>query len=496
MANKTKKNRLYIYDGLKASLLWDEATDAWKYISNAPGGEQTESKDYYKAIPTIFRGVNMIANAVSKMPFTITGKGGKEVDNSQDYQNKIGFLPSPRRIFSLASLSLDLTGKSYFRRAGNVAGIMKELVYMVPTSIEPVFDEQAGALTGFKRTLNAGSVDMKKEELVYFWLPDPFIELGPPTAYPVKAALLAAGVLKNLDTFVALYFERGAVRPVIVSAKGVPQEAERERMETWFTKLMGGIKGAFSWKVFNAETVSIEQVGDGLESLRDVELTASAREDVALALNIPYTKLFSRSAGGLGGGGVVEQDDLTFYDETITPRCEFLAEVLNDQLMKGAGYKLEFQPESLGIYQQDEQELSQALTAYTGAGFSLLMACDILGIELTEEQRAQLEKEAAEKEARQQQMEKLRNQAPAPEEEENNPQFQQRGKDKDEAMAEGKRWRRVCLESLRKGKPLPIDWNPEFMPAAMAAAISGALIECKTADDVKAVFANSWMGYP
>jgi hypothetical protein len=61
---------------------------------------------------------------------------------------------------------------------------------------------------------------------------------------------------------------------------------------------MGGITKAFRWRVFNADSINVQQVGDGLESLQDSELTKQQRQDVALALGIPETILFSSAANG------------------------------------------------------------------------------------------------------------------------------------------------------------------------------------------------------
>jgi hypothetical protein len=51
-----------------------------------------------------------------------------------------------------------------------------------------------------------------------------------------------------------------------------------------------------------------------------------------------------------------------------------------------------------------------------------------------------------------------------------------------------KRWRRSCHEALRKGKPLPVDWIPEYIPAELAERIGNALFDAKNADGIKAAF--------
>ena len=69
----------YLMDGKNSSLLWDEETDAWTYYSGDPRRETRETRGVYQAVPTIFRGVTIIADAVGKMPFTIFRGDGDEI---------------------------------------------------------------------------------------------------------------------------------------------------------------------------------------------------------------------------------------------------------------------------------------------------------------------------------------------------------------------------------------------------------------------------------
>ena len=462
-------------------MLWDEETDAWTYTS---GGPKTDVQTYYQGIPTIFRGVGKIAQAVGSMPFNIYGKGGDEpIDTSDDYANTLGWMPHPRVVFELASKSLDLMGMAYFllmQQVGTRA--VKELRYVVPKTIDPKFDERTGELLGFERTVNNIKKFYTPEEMLYMWLPDPFKEQGPPGAFPVKAALRAAGVLANLDDFIAVYFERGAVRPIVVSAKGMPLKDERERMEKWFTQLMGGIKNAFGWKVFNADTIDIEQVGDGLSELRDVELTTQRREDIAVALGVPYTIMYPEAANY----ATAKQDKLTFYEDTVEPRCKYISEVMNEQIFNPLDYRLEFSPETLDIYQEDEAERSASLASLVSARTPLLMAMDLLGFELTDEQRLQLEEQEKNKEEMSDQMaENMQgrgNNEPAP-----------IVRQQDDEMA---KWMRKSLNSLSKGKSADVPFVSEIIPASLHGAICGALSSAQDTADVADIFSDPFLGYP
>lgn len=455
--------------GIKSSLLWDEETTAWTYHSNEP---ERLGSALYRTIPTLYRGIEKNADALTKIPFAIF-KGKREIDSSQDWQNKLEYLPNPRRLFALISRSLDKRGVAYLLRVRNKAGYTKELRWLAPSSIEPDFSLD-GELLGFQRRPpgQANPINYKPEEVIHFWLPDDDIEQGPPTSYPLRAAAQASGVLHNLDAFISLYFERGAVRPLVVTTKGMPDKNERERMETWLQQLWAGLRNAFKLKIFNADTVAFQTVGDGLDQLQDQTLTADQRFDVALALGIPQTILFANAANY----ATSLNDYRSWYDATITPRAEFIASELNEQLLKAENYRLEFSPESLDIYQEDERERAQAVSTYVTAGMPLLMALDVLGVELTEEQRAELEQAEDEHEP-----------APALPPESVSVETGEQP-DGDEAQAEMKRWRRAALEAWRKGKALPVDWIAEALPGERAEAVRQALKAAVSTEQVWAAF--------
>ena len=475
--------RLILYDGIKSSILWDEETNAWNYLSNSPIAVNT---GLYRTIPVLYRGISVISDAATKVPFSIY-KGENEYDTSDDWGNKVGVFPNPRKLFWLISQSLDRYGCAYLLKTQNKAKYPKELKWLAPSTIEPVLDEKNG-LVEFTRTIGTKTIQIPVDEMIYFWLPDSDVEVGPPMAWPLKSALSAAGVLGNLNEFITKYFERGAIRPLIVTTKNMPNKDERERMESWLNRLMGGIKRAFTWKVFNADTMDFQQIGDGLDQLQNQTLTEDQRSDVALALGIPQTILFASAANY----ATSLSDQRNFYDMTIVPRVEFIASTFNEQLLEPMKLHLDFDPNSLDMYQEDEKERSQSLSAYVTAGFSLLMACDVLGIDLTDEQRAELEAEKAAKEERAQEMAELARQKP--EEEPENvtttqpPQFQARSMSGD-MRSELSKWYKVSSKALRAGKPQP-EFESIIIPPGLHGAISGALEEAKEPDDVKRVFAD------
>lgn len=373
-------SRSYLFDGLKAVAIDELPPEAWTFYS---GGQDTTPlqrlKEYWRAVPWLFRAVQLRAQALSALPFAIVNRAGTDVDTSADYGNVLGFLPDPVSLLYLVEAALTLLGRAYLFREKNRVRTLG-LRYLLPTSITPKMNEETG-LTGFIRQLKHGKKPLAIDDIVYFWTPDPFVELGPPTGSPGQAALRAAGALFSIDGFANAFFSRGAIKATLLTVEGNPREGEKEKLEAWWRRFITGAKNAFAAKVISAAVKPVV-LGEGMGELSDTDFTKEKREDIATAIGVPQTMLWSTAATGLGGGSVVRDDNLSFYRDTVVPEAEFVASVLNSQLLASLGYRLDFRPETLDVYQADENERATAYSSYVMAGMAQSVAAQILGIEL------------------------------------------------------------------------------------------------------------------
>lgn len=336
----------------------------------------------YQAVPWLFRSVEMRANSVAKMPFRITQKGSKSkdaIDESADYQNAVGFLPNPVDFLWRLEAAASIWGAGYYWHSYNRVRTLG-LRYLIPVTVQPEIDDETG-LTGFTRWVNGQPRLASTRDIVHFWRPDPFVEIGPPEGSPVKAALAAAGVLLNVDLFAATFFQRGAIKATLLTVEGNPPKTEREALKTWWERIVSGIRNAFSTEVISSSVKPV-QIGEGINDLANTTLTEEKKADIAVAMGVPQSVIFSGSATGLGGGGVVRQDDKHFYDKTILPDCGWIQATLNDQVMHPNGYHWEFLPETLDIYQVEESALARSFQLYVDIGLPKSLAAQMVGIEL------------------------------------------------------------------------------------------------------------------
>ena len=479
--------------GTKSSLLWDEDTDAWVYIS----GEPTKADDpraYYKIIPTLFRAVDIRASAIANLPWALM-KGENEYETSQDYQNKTGLISNMDVMLYLIEASLCLAGSAYWKREKNPAGYNK-LRHLNPTSLALDEKKAQNGIIEWKRNEPQPKTYTPKE-IIYLWYPDPFVEIGPPMAWPVKSSLNACGVLANLDEFSKNYFGRGAIKAMLFSMQGASRTTAEE-FEHWWDKYIGGIRNVFRTKVLNADVVTPIVVGEGIKELEDVTLAQEKREEIALAMAIPMSMLFSNAANY----ATAERDKLNWYEDKVVPEAKFIASILNEQLFDVLGLRLVFRPETLDIFQEDEKERSMALGYLFNAGVPLDIAFRILGFELTDEDMARIVEQAKKKEERAEEFdERLEGGnnggggvAFQPRDPKEKPEaFGGKSADPQQLQRELSLWQNKCLSALKRDETASsVAFVPVHIPGEIYDWIEEKLVDAENADKVKEVFVNAF----
>lgn len=512
MATKHTNKVGTFYDGKKAVDLWGDDLTGWTVHS---GDNPSTEADYYKFIPTMYRGTGLRAGSVSTMPFEIR-KGKRIYDTSAEWENKVGFMPNPTRLLYLIEAALTLAGKAYVFRERNVA-VTKELKYHLPSSVRPEISKDKSEVEYFIRKVDMVDKRFKVEDYIYFWPPDPYVEIGPAENFPALAAVHACGVLVNMDLFAEGFFERGAIKAMLLTVKGMPVPAEREKLENWWRRVVGGIKNAFGAKVINAEAITPVVVGEGMKELENVTVGQEKREDISIALGIPMSILFANAANY----ATSQQDELNFLNKTIIPECEFIASVLNEQLFDALGLRFVFLPETLDAMQEDENERAAAMNTFMDAVIkaeTLEMAQAlfmIYGVEVPDEAMALIEtyyaekKKAAEDAEKRnaEQLEKLREQQSQP------PELEQEEEEEEEeplppptkayvmeksppfvlsveALRDLEIWRRKALKAIAKGEKVTFTNIDAIIPENVYTTISAALDMAKSTDDVHRIFTD------
>lgn len=385
---KTTENILTL--GMKGIDPWDETRPGVWTPDNAKKDVEA------RLVPAVSSSVSARMQAMADLPFTIYDSNDNEVDSSDKYKNAVGFMPDPYKFLSLTEGALVLTGQSYwYKGKGARTGAVKGLQYWRPDSVTLDAEAAKRGTLQFERT--GTSEKHPADNVLYIWLPDPMVELGAPKSYPLASALLAATASGAISHWAADYMQRGAVKAMMLMVDDAPPAAEIERIEAWFNRFMRGARN-LAWKVFNGGGVKPTIIGDGLDALGDLRITEDLRKDINLALGTQF--IFDAQAYATSQKALERQ----FYQIVIVPDARIIQAALNDQILHKMGYHLEFEPERLESFQEDDDAQAQSFgnlvdILMKGLSFdvALRIAAEKMDYPFNDEQMAMIEADLSKK---------------------------------------------------------------------------------------------------
>ncbi len=364
-----------LFNGYKSVRLEDLPEEAWRIVVGE-GGKDSAAK-LYGAVAWLYRCVDIRAGAVSNMPWEIKRGESVFMTNEDDAPEQFGWLNDLTGLLYRTEAAIALTGRAYWFRERNVMRTLN-VRWMRPDSVRPVLNSADG-LTGFTRAVDGHETPYEVDDFVYFWLPDPYVEIGPAEHWPGKAALGAAGVLASMDAFIAGYFDRGMIKATLLKYTQPISADEGKRVKEWWQRVFNGLKNTFATEVVRGDFETLA-IGEGLHDLQNTALTVEQRESICTALGVPQSKVTANAANFATKQG----DDLSFIQDTIAPECRWIAAVINRQLLWPMGLRLEFKPDELSVMQEDETARANSLKLLVDAGMSLEMALAVLGYDLPE----------------------------------------------------------------------------------------------------------------
>lgn len=450
--------------------------EAWSFITEPP---EATNHELYATVAALFRAANLCADAIANMPFSLVNRRGNDYDTSEDWKNKIGFMPNPKELFRLWRLSLYFTNCAYgfMETTGGKSAIR----YIVPTSIAPVQNRSFPyELTGFKRTVGSTTTEYPLEEkrIFYIWRLDHTTELLPTNNSEFRAASTAAGVVYFSDYYIRNFFARGGIKPTMLLVKGAVNPADKEKLENIWDKV---IRGYYKYlgKIFNAEAIEPHVIGDGIESLKDDLIYQNKLSDIAMASGMPLSLLLANSANY----ATAQTEYLTWFRDSVTPWADFMAQKINEQLLEPYGLKLDFRPEITDPGQESEVARADAYASYVGSGMKPSIAAQVVGIDLP----PGVEYEALDPD----EAEIVQPIEQPPQEEE--PQAKEEQPPAKfiptmEQYRELEFWQTLAFRKAKKGELTDFDFRYKVIPAEIADAIKNRLAGAKTDDEIRTAF--------
>jgi len=362
----------YLYDGIKAIPMQNLPPEAWTVQGEAG---DTALDELYAAVAFLNRGVAIRANDIASLPWAVM-RNDNEVWTNEDPEMPPDMEPF-RDLIELiwrTEESLCLSSEAFWHQERNNVRVLN-VRWLDPDSMTAMWGSDG--IEYYERRIGTRKLMLPVEDVAYVWLKGK--RETQPRKSPALAALAAAKVISNTDTFTAAFFDRGAVKASVLNIDLDTSDTDRDIIKRWWKRLSGGVNNAFSAEVIRGET-TVTQVGEGVGELNNTELTREKREDILTALGIPHSIGMSNAANY----ATAQHDDVTYYRKTIVPEAELIERQLNDQLFGPIGLSFKFKPQELSVFQEDEEQRAQALVQYVNAGYSLAVASAILGIQLPE----------------------------------------------------------------------------------------------------------------
>lgn len=331
----------------------------------------------YETLPAVFRGVSLVADDLSGLPFMITQ--GTSSDDLKDTEALAPLVEDFPDILWLLTVSLYIYGAAYLRISYNRYWTNPKVEWITSSNVTPDYDHNQG-LKGFTRHyggihetyrrqqdrsgrtryLLTNSTGVAPQELVFLFARNPKVDVGIGKS-PVAVALEACGVLAAADEFVRLFIQRGATKGVLISLGATATNDEVSRIEKWFRDVATGIRKAWSVFATNKE-MQATIIGDGLKELEFGPLNETQERKIAQALNIPLWLL--RGDQSAATYATASASTLLYYRSTILPRANRIKAMLNRALFRPLDYSFEFVPEQVPAYkaalegeQQEDREV-------------------------------------------------------------------------------------------------------------------------------------------
>lgn len=542
--------RLIFTDGIKHADLLTDDPSVWTYYS---GGRNTLSDEYYSKVAAAFRAFNLKANTVGGMPFCLYKQGPKdgkkalptgneevddtaeddEFDSSASWENKVGFLPNPSELFRLDTLSYMTSNTVYNVRTTDALGYKQRgLYHAVASTFTPETDPVSGALVRIVRQVGTRQEYYKPEDKKLFraWRLDHTTEVLPSPNTEARAIMHAAGVMYYADFWVQNFYRRGGIKPTLIAMKGLLSPEAKEDKERGWDAFLRGL-GRFTNRVariFNAESMTIEPFGSGVDDMKDNKIYEQALANIAMGVGMPLSLLLANSANY----ATAKEEKATWYENDIIPLCNWLAYEYNRQIFEPMGLRLEFKPETLDPQQEDETERAQAMSAYMKVinecpTYELFVGmAAMMGLEVPDELHGALEAFYQDKEKKQKEMQEQMQQGgyvlgadgkPVPaqaqpkdgeEKPGDKPAFGKPAAEDEEPeedkkpfppakwipsldeLEEMRIWREVALRRLKKGDNMAFEYEPHHggVPVEIGAQIKAAIAMATTPEAVKAAF--------
>lgn len=326
----------------------------------------------YSSAVWAYRCIKLRADAVAGVPLVLVDRDGARIEGHPLLALLRDVNPHTMNLGDLlraTEAAYNIWGVSYWLkvRANSGTRRVRWLQWLNPQTVEPVADPARGVVA-YKQTSGGRARELPPEDVIVFRNFDPLDDLG--GLSPLSVALSEVNADLNAARFVAAFFANDARPAGLLTTEQPLHEAEIERARSWWARLFQGARNRWKTGI----------VGGGLKwqpitfaptDLALTDLRAEDRRAICAVFGVPP---------GLAGAwesvtyATAREQKASFYEDTVLPQLEYLAEALNGSLLPhyadltARGARLAWDVDSIAALRESAASKAERLVRLFEAG--------------------------------------------------------------------------------------------------------------------------------
>nr|WP_167260520.1 phage portal protein [Alkalibacillus almallahensis] len=269
-------------------------------------------------IPTVYRCINIKANAVAMLPFQMFKRTEKGRDREKEHQlsklieTRPNPYQSPFKFKHLIETHRNSWGNAYINIDWGADGRPQSLWLLNPSATEPRFDVVENKLWYYTRLPDGNHVKIGDGDIIHLTALSTDGLKGKP---PIETARESIGSSQAAQKFKGKFFKQGASHSGVLQVPGQLNKDAKERVREEWEKVNSGIN--------NAQRVAILDAGLQFQStsmpLKDAQFIESMKFDkaeIATMFDIPLHMVNELDRATHSN---IEQESLSFIQNTLSP---------------------------------------------------------------------------------------------------------------------------------------------------------------------------------
>lgn len=346
-------------------------------------GDSQGTRQFYATVAWLYSTIQWVAKTTASIPLVV-------VDTATGEQIPIDDLPFKVMLNQLIfkwSLSDSLYGASYAEKVKDGRGNTVFVKYLNATTMSHIVDfssESMDNIASFTRDVEGVKIPLEKEDLTWHFRPD-LQEVGPGLP-PADVVSDASELLRAMLLVQVGFFERGAMPLTLIQVPASTQERDKDALRSRFDKAASVIQKGLN-SVWNSIAVSsdvtIQTLSQPINTLQLPELDEGTRMKIFGAFNLTEAVI----TGKASNRAVLDALEKSAITVGVLPVLTSMIESLNHTLFNEFGLTLKENHQALSIFQADETARADSVQKLVNSGMPLMVALEVLGYDLTDEQR-------------------------------------------------------------------------------------------------------------